>query len=70
MWNVQLSLAEVNTLYNKQSVPQRSSLIMNGNISSATFNGTEWQIPDLSGVTSGYVTRNMEINDLVISKCS
>ena len=64
MWNVQLSASEVNTLYNKQSVPQTSALIMNSDITNATFIADEWQIPDLSTVTSGYLTRNMEEDDL------
>lgn len=64
MWNVQLSASEVNTLYNKQSVPQTSALIMNSDIKNAIFISDEWQIPDLSTVTSGYLTRNMEEDDL------
>jgi len=64
MWNVQLSASEVNTLYNKQSVPQTSALIMNSDITNAIFIADEWQIPDLSTVTSGYLTRNMEEDDL------
>lgn len=64
MWNVQLSASEVNTLYNKQSVPQTPALIMNSDITNSIFISDEWQIPDLSTVTSGYLTRNMEEDDL------
>tara|TARA_R110000824_G_scaffold142181_1_gene309176 strand:- start:54 stop:1022 length:969 start_codon:yes stop_codon:yes gene_type:complete len=67
MWNIELSAAEVLTEYNNGLNPstiQTGSLILNTDINNATF-GTEWSIPDLTGITAGYTSANMEVEDKV-----
>ena len=44
---------------------QGTDLIIDTDINSATFDGSEWQIPDTSGTTSGYESVNMEIGDKI-----
>ena len=67
MWNIELSAAEVLTEYNNglnSSTIQTGSLILNTDINNATF-GTEWSIPDLTGITAEYTSANMEVEDRV-----
>ena len=68
VWNVELTAADVNTQYNGgtiQNTPaQSANLIVDTDINNATF-GTQWNIPDLTGVTGGYTSVNMEEGDRV-----
>ena len=69
MWNVELSPTEVldefNNKNNSASI-QTGNLILNTGISHSTFNGLEWDIPDLTGITAGYQTVLMEVGDRVL----
>ena len=69
-WDVELTPGEVLTQYNSGqllSAPvQSANLILdsaNGN--GATWDGSEWSIPDLTSITSGYAGKNMGLNSLV-----
>lgn len=68
-WNAELTAGEILTEYNSGSVlttpVQAASLILNTDISNATWNGSEYDIPDLTGITAGYQTVNAEVEDLV-----
>jgi len=69
-WNVELTAGEVLSQFNSGTVlstpVQSASLIYNSaNGNGATFNGSEWEIPDLTGITAGYESVNMEIGDRV-----
>jgi hypothetical protein len=68
-WNVELTAGEVLTEYNSGSVlttpVQAASLILNTDINNSTWNGAEYDIPDLTGITAGYQTVNAEVEDLV-----
>ena len=69
MWNTELSPIEVLTEYNNglnSASVQTGNLILNTDISRSTFNGLEWDIPDLTGITSGYQTVLMEVGDRVL----
>ena len=67
MWNVELTASDVNTQYNSGSIQnspvQNSSLILDTDIASATF-GTQFVVPDLTTITGGYTSINMESDDL------
>ena len=68
MWDVELSPTEVIDEYKEGVKPasvQTGNLILNTDISHSTFNGSEWDIPDLTGITSGYQTVLMEVGDRV-----
>ena len=71
IWNVELSASEVATMYNggtiQNSPIQPASLIVNTDINNAVF-GTQFTVPDLTGVTGGYTSINMESGDL-LSEC-
>jgi len=68
-WNAELTAGEVLTEYNSGSVlttpVQAASLIFNTDINNSTWNGAEYDIPDLTGITAGYQTVNAEVEDLV-----
>ena len=68
VWNVELTPAEVNTQYNggtiQQSPVQSGNLVVDTDINNATF-GTEFNIPDLTGITAGYTSVNMEAGDIL-----
>lgn len=68
MWNVELSAGEVNTQWNGgviQNTPvQTGNLILDTDIANGSF-GTQWTIPDLTGITGGYTSVNMEEGDRV-----
>lgn len=68
MWNVELSASDVNTQYNGgviQNTPvQSGNLVVDTDITNSTF-GTQWTIPDLTGITAGYTSVNMEEGDRV-----
>lgn len=68
-WDVELTAGEVLTEYNSGSVlttpVQAASLILNTDIDNSTWNGAEYDIQDLTGITAGYQTVNAEVEDLV-----
>lgn len=67
MWNTELLASEVLLeFYNSQSIVHPGNLIVNTDINNSSFNGTEWDIPDLTGTTSGYQTVLMEVEDRVL----
>jgi hypothetical protein len=67
-WNAELTAGEVLTQYTAAAgaTPvQAASLILNTDINNSTWNGSEYDIPDLTGITAGYQTVNAEAEDLV-----
>ncbi len=68
-WDVELTAGEVLTQFNSGSVlttpVQAASLILNTDINNSTWNGSEYDIPDLTGITAGYQTVNAEEADRV-----
>ena len=68
VWNVELTPAEVNTQYNggtiQQSPVQSGNLVVDTDINNATF-GTQFNIPDKTGITAGYTSVNMEAGDIL-----
>ena len=68
MWDVELSASDVNTQWNGgviQNTPVESgNLILDTDIANGSF-GTQWTIPDLTGITGGYTSVNMEEGDRV-----
>lgn len=68
MWDIELTALEVVDEYNAKSNfsnVQSSNLILSTDINNATWNGSEYEVPDLTGITGGYQTVNAEIEDLV-----
>ncbi|MHC4316406.1 MAG: LamG domain-containing protein [Planctomycetota bacterium] len=66
-WNVELTPAEVATQYARQisDIPvQAGSLIVHPDISNSTF-GAQYFVPDLTGITAGYTTLNVQEVDKV-----
>lgn len=67
-WDIALTPTQVAAEYNSGSIlnpaQQSGSLVVNTGINNATFS-TEWDIPDLTGITSGYQSVNMESGDRV-----
>ena len=63
VWNVELTAAEVLTSFSRSSIPQQGSLLLDINATNSTFNGTEFNIVDSTGLNT-VVSRNMEIGDL------
>ena len=67
VWNVELTAGEVSTLYNggtiQPSPVQSANLVLDTDINNATFSG-QFNVPDLTGTTSGYTSVNMENGDL------
>jgi len=67
VWNVELSAADVNTQYNGGSIQnspvEMGNLVVDTDIANATF-GTQFVVPDLTTITSGYTSVNMESDDL------
>jgi hypothetical protein len=68
MWNTELTSIQISAEYNSGRIlspaVQGANLILDTDINNATF-GTEWEIPDVSGITAGYESVNMEIGDRV-----
>jgi len=68
MWNVELTASDVNTQYNGgliQNTPVESgNLVVDTDIANGSF-GTQWTIPDLTGITGGYTSVTMEEGDRV-----
>jgi hypothetical protein len=69
MWNTELTTMEANAEYNggviSSSPVSSSSLILNTDISNSTFDGSKWDISDLTSITSGYTTENIGGSALV-----
>ena len=67
-WNVELTSIQVAALYNGGSIltppVQGANLIIDTDIDNATF-GTEWNVPDLTAITAGYTSVNMEVGDRI-----
>ena len=67
IWKTELSAAEILAYYECIfNVPQEINLILNSDIGAATWNGLEFNIPDLAGITAGYTSVNSEEIDLLI----
>ena len=68
VWNVELTPAEVNTQYNGGTIQlnpvQSGNLVVDTDINNATF-GTQFNIPDKTGITAGYTSVNMEAGDIL-----
>jgi hypothetical protein len=68
MWNTELSAVEILEEYNGgkiKSIPvQNGNIIVNTALNCATWNGTGYDIPDDSGITTGYTSVNSEEIDL------
>jgi len=68
MWDTELTSIQAAAEYNGGQIlstaVQGVNLVLDTDINNATF-GSEWEIPDLTGITSGYETVNMEIGDRV-----
>ena len=67
-WNVELTAAEVLTQYTaapRATPVQAANLILNQDITYSIFNGAEWEIEDLTGITAGYQTVNAEEEDRI-----
>ncbi len=68
MWNTELTSVQVAAEYNGGTIlnpaVQGVNLVLETDINNATF-GTEWNIPDTSGITAGYTSVNMEVGDRV-----
>jgi len=68
LWKSELSAAEILEEYNSgeiKSIPvSANNLILNTNLNCATWNGAAFEIPDLTGITAGYISVNSEEEDL------
>ena len=65
MWNIELSNTEILNYANCNiNTPKESDLILNTNIGASFWNGTAFEIPDLTGITAGYISVNSEEEDL------
>jgi len=68
IWNTELTSIQVSAEYNLGTIlitpVEAANLILNTDINNATF-GTQWDIPDLTGITAGYTSVNMEQEDRV-----
>lgn len=66
MWNVELTAAEVLAYYNETNSftnVQPSALVLDVGFKATVFNGSEFDIPDPTGITTGYTSVNMEAED-------
>ncbi len=67
-WNVELTSVQAAALYNGGTIltppVQSANLIVDTDIDNATF-GAQWDIPDLTGITTGYTSVNMELGDRI-----
>ena len=68
MWNTELTSIQISAEHNGGTIlippVQGVNLVLDTDINNATF-GTEWEIPDLTGITAGYTSANMEVGDRV-----
>ena len=63
VYNVELTAADIEDLYIKASIPKNQNLILDLNVGRSVFNGTEWEVPDVTGNNTA-ISRNMEVDDL------
>ena len=66
-WKSELNQTEIVYQYNnREGTPvQEFNLIFNPDIDASNWNGSEFDIPDLTGITTGYTTINAEEEDKV-----
>jgi len=65
-WKTELTPTEILNFYNCDiNTPKQSDLILNTNIGASFWNGTAFEIPDLTGITTGYISVNSEEADLL-----
>ena len=68
MWNVELSASEALAYFNETNSAtsiQTSALVLDADFNASVFNGSEFNIPDPTSITSGYTSVNMEAEDKV-----
>ena len=68
MWNVELSAAEALAYFNETNSAtsiQTSALVVDADFNDSVFSGSEFNIPDPTSITSGYISVNMEAEDKV-----
>lgn len=69
LWNIKLDAADVLEEYNSGVVrvipTQGANCVYNPDFDNATWDGLQWNIPDLTGVTAGYTSINMEEADRI-----
>ncbi len=66
MWKTELSADDILDYYNCGiNTTKESDLILNTNIGASFWNGTAFEIPDLTGITTGYTSVNSEEADLL-----
>ena len=66
MWNIVLTESEILNYANcNTNTPKESDLILNTNIGASFWNGTAYEIPDLTGTTAAYISVNSEEADLL-----
>lgn len=67
-WNTELTSIQAAAEYNLGTIlspaVQGANLVLDTDINNATFS-TQWSIPDLTGITVGYQSLNMEVEDKV-----
>jgi hypothetical protein len=63
VYNVELTAADITELYTRRSIPKVSNLLLDLNVGRSGFNGTEWEVPDVTGNNTA-ISRNMEVDDL------
>jgi len=66
-WKSELNQAEITYQFNnREGTPaQESNLLLNPDIDASTWNGLQYDIPDLTGITTGYNFINSEEEDKV-----
>ncbi len=68
MWNLELTPSDVITLYNGGTIlntpVESGNLVLDTDIPNSTFS-TQWAVPDLTSITTGYSSENMESDDLI-----
>jgi len=64
IWDIELTSTDIAIEY-VTNTAQSGNLVNNIGINYATFDGSDWQIPDLTGSTSIYTSVNMEVEDEV-----
>lgn len=69
VWKSELSPAEIIEEYNSGNIKNipvnTNNIIINSDFKCAFWNGTAFEIPDLTGITAGYISVNSEEADLL-----
>ena len=67
-WNIELTSIQAIAEYNSGTIltppVQGANLVVDTDINNAIF-GAQWDIPDLSAITAGYTSANMEVGDRI-----